>query len=54
MIDIFTNNLPKIDLHGEDKVTALIKVDEFITDSIKLKHNKIVNIIIKVFLNFII
>lgn len=42
MIDIFTNNLPSIDLHGEDRVNAVIKVDEFITDSIKLKHKKIV------------
>lgn len=41
MIDIFTKNIPSIDLHGEDRVNALIKVDEFINDSIKLKHNKI-------------
>lgn len=38
---IFSNNLPSIDLHGEDRVTALIKVDEFINDSIKLKHKNI-------------
>lgn len=42
MNDIFTLNLPKIDLHGEDKVNALIKVDEFINDSIKLKNYVIV------------
>ena len=41
-MNIFTNNLPSIDLHGEDRVTALIKVDEFIKDSIKLKHRNIV------------
>ena len=29
-MNIFTNNLPSIDLHGEDRVNALIKVDEFI------------------------
>ena len=38
---VFTNNMPSIDLHGEDRVTALIKVDEFIKDSIKLKHKNI-------------
>lgn len=41
-MDIFTNNLPSIDLHGEDRINALIKVDEFINDSIKLRHKKIV------------
>ena len=38
---IFSNNLPSIDLHGEDRVSALIKVDEFIKDSIKLKNKNI-------------
>lgn len=42
MIDIFTDNLPQVDLHGEDRVNALIKVDEFINDNIKLKNKKIV------------
>ena len=42
MNDIFTNYLPSIDLHGEDRVNALIKVDEFINDSIKLKNKKII------------
>ena len=42
MIDIFTNNLPHIDLHGEDRVNSIIKVDEFITDNIKLRNKKIV------------
>ena len=41
-MNIFTNNLPSIDLHGEDRVNALIKVDEFIKDSIKLRHENIV------------
>lgn len=41
-MDIFTNYLPSIDLHGEDRVNALIKVDEFIKDSIKLKHKNII------------
>jgi len=42
MRDIFVDNLPSLDLHGEDRVNALIKVNEFIDDSIKLKHKKIV------------
>lgn len=42
MNNIFINSLPSIDLHGEDRVTALIKVDEFIKDSIKLKQYKII------------
>ena len=33
---------PSIDLHGEDRVNALIKVDEFINDSIKLRNKYIV------------
>ena len=41
-MNIFTNNLPSIDLHGEDRVNALRKVDEFINDSIKLKYKRIV------------
>ena len=40
--DPFISSLPKIDLHSEDRVNALIKVDEFINDSIKLKNKKIV------------
>ena len=42
MIDLFTENLPHLDLHGEDRVNALIKVDEFIKDNIKLRNKKIV------------
>lgn len=38
----FIDTLPKIDLHGEDRVNALIRVDEFIIESIKLKHKGIV------------
>lgn len=36
------NNLPTIDLHGEDRKTAEILVKQFITDNVKLKNNKIV------------
>lgn len=39
---ILNNNTPSIDLHGEDKINALIKVDEFINDSIKLKQKYII------------
>lgn len=42
MIDPFIYNLPSIDLHGLDRVAAIIKVDEFIKDSIKLKNKKII------------
>ena len=35
-------NLPSIDLHGEDRVNAIIKVDEFINDSIILNNKKII------------
>ena len=38
----FINLYPSIDLHGEDVVNALIKVDEFINDSIKLKQKNII------------
>ena len=42
MIDPFIYNLPSIDLHGLDRVAAIIKVDEFIKDNIKLKNKKII------------
>ena len=38
---LFSNSLPSIDLHGEDRVSALIKVDEFISNSITLKDKNI-------------
>lgn len=41
-VDPFIDFLPSIDLHGYDRVSARIKTDEFITDSIKLKRKKIV------------
>lgn len=41
-VDPFIDFLPKIDLHGYDRVSARIKVDEFINDSYKLKYKKIV------------
>ena len=47
----FINLYPSIDLHGEDVVNALIKVDEFINDSIKLKQKNIIVIHGKVLIN---
>ena len=41
-VDPFIDFLPSIDLHGYDRVSARIKTDEFITDSIKLKRKKVV------------
>ena len=42
IIDPFTDFLPRLDLHGMDRVLARIKVEEFINDNIKLKNEKIV------------
>lgn len=44
MIDNYMlfNNLPTIDLHGEDRINAVIKTKEFINDNIKLKNNLII------------
>lgn len=41
-VDPFIDFLPSIDLHGLDRVSARIKVEEFINDSIKLKYKKII------------
>ncbi len=30
---------PSVDLHGLDKISAIVKVKEFINDNIKLKNN---------------
>lgn len=42
MVDPFTDFLPKLDLHGMDRVLTRIKVEEFINDNIKLRNKKIV------------
>lgn len=44
MIDNYMlfNNLPTIDLHGENRINAIIRLDEFINDNIKLKNKLIV------------
>ena len=41
-IDPFLVNLPTIDLHGEFVDSALVLVDDFIKDNLKLKKYKIV------------
>ena len=41
-VDPFVVNLPTIDLHGEYVDSALVLVDDFIKDNIKLKNYKIV------------
>ena len=33
---------PSIDLHGEDRVSATLRVKEFIDDSIRLRRKKII------------
>ena len=37
-IDPFTELLPKLDVHGMDRDYTIIKLKEFIDDSIKLHH----------------
>ena len=41
-IDPFLVNLPTIDLHGEYVDSALVLIDDFIKDNIKLKNYRIV------------
>lgn len=40
--NIFTSNLPKLDLHGETKDTARVLINDFIRDNIKMKNDKLV------------
>lgn len=39
---IFTNNLPQLDLHGYDRDTARVAINDFIRDNIKLKNEIVV------------
>lgn len=41
-INPFLYNVPTIDLHGDDRNTARIKIVDFINDNIKLKNEKII------------
>lgn len=36
---MFIENLPKLDLHGENSETARVLIDDFIKDSIKQKNS---------------
>jgi len=40
--NIFTKNLPSLDLHGETRDTARILINDFIKENVKLKNDKIV------------
>ena len=39
---IFIDSLPKLDLHGYDRETAVVAIKDFIRDNIKLKNDKFV------------
>ncbi len=41
-IDPFTYGFPSIDLHGEDKIGAITKVDELINDCLRIKSYDII------------
>ncbi len=38
---IFIDNLPSIDIHGFDRESARVKINDFINDNIKMKNNVI-------------
>ena len=42
MKNIFIDNLPTLDLHGEDGDSAVVLVKDFISDNIFLNNKKIV------------
>ena len=39
---IFIDNLPTLDLHGYDRMTAMVMIDDFIKDNIKMKNEFLV------------
>lgn len=39
---IFINNLPSIDLHGFDSMTAKVAINDFINDNYKMKNSIVV------------
>ena len=39
---IFIDNLPTLDLHGFDRETARVAINDFIIDNLKMKNNFIV------------
>lgn len=40
--NIFTNHLPSLDLHGYDRQTARVAINDFIRDNKKMKNDKVV------------
>lgn len=42
MEDIFLQRYPKIDLHGDDRDTARVRVEDFILENVMLKNEIIV------------
>lgn len=40
--NIFTSNLPSLDLHGETSDTARVMINDYIRDSIKIKRSTFV------------
>lgn len=40
--DIFLDMLPQIDLHGYDRDSAVVAVNDFILENIQLKNKKII------------
>ena len=41
-MDIFINNLPSLDLHGYDRESARVAINDFINDNIHMNNKKIV------------
>lgn len=39
--DVFINNIPTLDLHGEFRFSARVLVEEFINDNYYLKNKKV-------------
>lgn len=40
--DFFISRLPSIDLHGYDRQTAAVAINDFINDNIKLKNKEFI------------
>lgn len=38
---LYRSSMPQIDLHGEDRIGAIIKIKSFIEENIKLRNNEI-------------
>ena len=38
---LYRNNMPEIDLHGEDRIGAMIKIKTFLNDNYKLGNREV-------------